>query len=286
VGKGVLEIDLDLGPGVRLTGVMTDRALMIDGRDGVPGLALGTMFFGTRVPAIVAHACLSRAYEVGARFWDTSNNYAFWVEGGTGDESETCIGDWLASRPPSVREELVIATKLGARPREGSRDLADALGLSRHVVRVQIIDSLRRLRTDRVDLLYAGLALAAHRAGGVGAVVVGEVAHTVLGRLVVAVLGVGVVLVIARSGPLQELERAEGLVVGVLEVAQLADLILQVTQDRHQVRLHGLDLGGGGILGVEAPDGLPTTLQTRGGFRVLRGVRLAADVADRSEHRS
>ncbi len=130
------------------------EGFVIGDRLTLPAVAVGTMYFGTRVPAATAHACLDRAFEVGARFWDTSNNYAFWA-GGTGDESETCIGRWLAARPASVRGEVVIATKVGARPRDGSTDLADALGLSGRAVRAQVTDSLRRLRTERVDLLYA-----------------------------------------------------------------------------------------------------------------------------------
>ena len=82
----------------------------------VPPLALGTMYFGTTVPRADALACLDEAFELGARFWDTANNYAFWA-GGTGDESESTIGAWLAARGPSAREAVVLATKIGARPR-------------------------------------------------------------------------------------------------------------------------------------------------------------------------
>jgi aryl-alcohol dehydrogenase-like predicted oxidoreductase len=54
-----------------------------------------------------------------------------------------------------VRDDLVLATKVGARRAPGGSSLADALGLGRDVVRPQLVDSLRRLRTDRVDMLYA-----------------------------------------------------------------------------------------------------------------------------------
>jgi aryl-alcohol dehydrogenase-like predicted oxidoreductase len=136
--------------------VTSDRTFVIGGRLTVPRMVLGTMFFGTTVPIDRARACLDRAYELGARFWDTANNYSSWV-GGTGDESEACIGDWLAARGSSVRDGVVLATKLGARAAPGGTSLADALGLSRDVVRPQLINSLWRLRTDRVDVLYAHL---------------------------------------------------------------------------------------------------------------------------------
>ena len=58
----------------------------------VPPMAVGMMYFGTTVAADVAAACLDEAADLGATFWDTANNYAFWA-GGTGDESETVIGD-------------------------------------------------------------------------------------------------------------------------------------------------------------------------------------------------
>lgn len=120
----------------------------------VPPLALGTMYFGTTVPRADALACLDEAFELGARFWDTANNYAFWA-GGTGDESESTIGAWLAARGPSAREAVVLATKIGARPRRPGSGLSHTQGLSRTAIREQVAGSLRRLGVDDVDVLYA-----------------------------------------------------------------------------------------------------------------------------------
>jgi aryl-alcohol dehydrogenase-like predicted oxidoreductase len=121
---------------------------------GTVPVAMGTMFFGTQVPADQSTSCLDHSYDIGMRFWDTANNYAFWA-GGTGDESETVLGDWFATRGPAARDDVVLATKVGARPRPGGTDLTQALGLSAPMVRTQALDSLRRLRTDYIDLLYA-----------------------------------------------------------------------------------------------------------------------------------
>lgn len=121
----------------------------------VPSMAVGTMYFGSTVPSDVAHRVLDAARDRGATFWDTANNYAFWVADGTGDESEECLGAWLAARGPSARDEVVLATKVGARPRPGGKDVTQGLGLSAPAVREQLHDSLRRLRTDHVDVLYA-----------------------------------------------------------------------------------------------------------------------------------
>lgn len=119
----------------------------------VSRLCLGAMFFETTVPPEDAYAVLDGYREAGGNFVDTANNYAFWAEGGTGDESETLVGRWLADR--RARDEVVLATKVGARPRPGGRSLADAEGLSSQAIVGQVEGSLRRLGVDHVDLLYA-----------------------------------------------------------------------------------------------------------------------------------
>lgn len=120
----------------------------------IPPLAVGTMYFGTQVASGTAQRILDAALDAGATFWDTANNYAFWVEGGTGDESETVLGDWLVSRP-GARDRVTLASKIGARPRAGAATLDHALGLAAPAVREQVDASLARLRTDHVDVLYA-----------------------------------------------------------------------------------------------------------------------------------
>jgi aryl-alcohol dehydrogenase-like predicted oxidoreductase len=121
----------------------------------IPPVALGAMFWGTNVPADIGHHLLDIAVERGATFVDTANNYAVWVDGGTGDESETCLGEWFASRGPAARDSVTLATKLGARPSRPGGGPADALGLRPESVARQLRESLRRLQTDRVELVYA-----------------------------------------------------------------------------------------------------------------------------------
>jgi len=120
----------------------------------VPPLAVGTMYFGTLVPPETAKGILDAALDAGATFLDTANNYAFWAGGGTGDESESVIGDWFAARP-GARDRVTLATKVGARPRPGTRSLEHPLGLTASAVRDQVDGSLRRLRADHIDVLYA-----------------------------------------------------------------------------------------------------------------------------------
>jgi aryl-alcohol dehydrogenase-like predicted oxidoreductase len=120
----------------------------------VSALCLGTMYFGTTVDEESAFAVLDRFVEAGGTFVDTANTYSFWVPGGTGVESEELLGRWLASR--GIRDQVVLATKVGALPVPPDAAWPEhAEGLSRDVVRAQAEASLRRLRTDRLDVYYA-----------------------------------------------------------------------------------------------------------------------------------
>ncbi|WP_082310624.1 aldo/keto reductase [Nonomuraea sp. SBT364] len=117
-------------------------------------IALGTIPFGTTVSEKDTFAILDRFLDAGGRMLDTANNYPFWVEGRTGDESELAIGAWMAAR--GNRDQVFLSTKVGARPTvPGSVTLDSAEGLSAAAVRSGIEGSLRRLGTDRVDLYWA-----------------------------------------------------------------------------------------------------------------------------------
>ena len=120
----------------------------------VSELCLGTMYFGTKVAQQTASGILDYYADTGGNFIDTSNNYSFWHEGGTGDESEILIGQWLKSRK---RDDLVIATKCGAKPTayHGDLETIQLDGLSYDNIIRSVEDSLRRMSTDYIDILYA-----------------------------------------------------------------------------------------------------------------------------------
>ncbi|MFE0808460.1 aldo/keto reductase [Streptomyces sp. NPDC058848] len=115
-------------------------------------LCLGALPFGTTVDEKTSFAILDRFTEAGGDLVDTADNYAFWVPGGTGDESESTVGRWLASR--RMHDKVVISTKAGARPTVPGSGLETAEGLSAPVIRKAAEDSLRRLGTDRLDLYW------------------------------------------------------------------------------------------------------------------------------------
>ncbi|MBO0917445.1 aldo/keto reductase [Streptomyces laculatispora] len=83
-------------------------------RREVSVLALGAMLFGSVTDERTSFAVLDHYVEAGGTFIDTSDNYAFWVDGGVGGQSERLLGKWRRSR--GVGDEIVIATKLGAAP--------------------------------------------------------------------------------------------------------------------------------------------------------------------------
>lgn len=123
-------------------------------RREVSVLSLGAMLMGTRTDEATSFAILDRYVEAGGTFIDTSDNYAFWVNGTRGGESEELLGRWRRSR--GIGDEIVIATKLGARPNVPATDFTQGIvGLSAAVVRESAERSLERLGVAKLDLLYA-----------------------------------------------------------------------------------------------------------------------------------
>jgi aryl-alcohol dehydrogenase-like predicted oxidoreductase len=105
----------------------------------VSEISLGSwLTYGGGVGDESARACVDAAFDVGINFIDTANVYARGA-------AEDFLGDVLQSRP---RDSYVLATKLYF-PMD---DTGVNQGLSRAQVEKQIDDSLRRLRTEYVDL--------------------------------------------------------------------------------------------------------------------------------------
>src|SRR5262245_22266432 len=117
-------------------------------------LSLGAMRFGTTTDEATSFAILDRYVAAGGNFIDTSNNYLFFVNGTQGGESEALLGRWRASR--GIGDEIVIATKVGARPIAPAADFdTPREGLSRAAIREASERSRERLGVERIDLYYA-----------------------------------------------------------------------------------------------------------------------------------
>jgi aryl-alcohol dehydrogenase-like predicted oxidoreductase len=108
-------------------------------------LCLGGNVFGWTADERQSFAVLDGYAAAGGNFIDTADVYSAWVPGNAGGESETILGRWMAER--RNRNRMVIATKVGMFP--------GLLGLSAKTIRAAAESSLRRLRTDRIDLYYA-----------------------------------------------------------------------------------------------------------------------------------
>ena len=110
----------------------------------VSRLCLGTMNFGPQTSEQDSFALMDRAVELGINLFDTANVYGWKLgEGWT----EQIIGRWFA-QGGGRRDKVVLATKVYGR-------MGDGLNQSRlsavHIKRA-CEDSLRRLRTDWIDL--------------------------------------------------------------------------------------------------------------------------------------
>ena len=122
-------------------------------RRSVSVLSLGAMLMGTRTDEETSFAILDRYVAAGGTFIDTSGNYAFWVNGTQGGESEELLGRWRRSRGIS---DVVIATKVGARPLAPSLSFSGPRdGLSAKAIRESASRSMARLGVSRLDLMYA-----------------------------------------------------------------------------------------------------------------------------------
>lgn len=108
-------------------------------------LNLGGNTFGWTSDRETSFAVLDAFVAAGGSFIDTADVYAAWAEGSEGGDSETVLGEWFEAR--GNREEIVLATKVGAKP--------SRTGLSAANVEAALDESLERLRTDRIDLYYA-----------------------------------------------------------------------------------------------------------------------------------
>jgi aryl-alcohol dehydrogenase-like predicted oxidoreductase len=94
-------------------------------------------------------ALLDAFFSLGGNFIDTSNTY-------NSEDSERLIGEWMEKR--GIRDQMVVATKYSAGYRAYNRAQeplqANFTGNSAKSMHISVRDSLKKLRTDYIDLLY------------------------------------------------------------------------------------------------------------------------------------
>lgn len=116
------------------------------GRAGVKvsRLCLGTMNFGPLTSEQDSFAIMDRALELGINFFDTANVYGWKLGEGL---TEQIVGRWL-SQGQGRRDKIVLATKVFGR----MGDWPNQSRLSALHIKRACEDSLRRLKTDHIDL--------------------------------------------------------------------------------------------------------------------------------------
>jgi aryl-alcohol dehydrogenase-like predicted oxidoreductase len=116
------------------------------GRSGlkVSRVCLGTMNFGPETSEADSFKIMDEALEQGINFFDTANVYGRKIHLGF---TEEIIGRWL-EQGAGRREKIVLATKVYGGMGSGPNDAR----LSAYHIRKACEDSLKRLKTDHIDL--------------------------------------------------------------------------------------------------------------------------------------
>lgn len=117
----------------------------------VSKIALGTMTYGDQNTQQDADNQLDFALAQGINFIDTAEMYPVPPKAETATRTETMLGHWIRKKP---RDRFVLASKI-AGPRRGMHWIRGGpSGLDRANIRQAVHDSLQRLQTDYLDVLY------------------------------------------------------------------------------------------------------------------------------------
>jgi aryl-alcohol dehydrogenase-like predicted oxidoreductase len=120
------------------SGLEVSRIVLGCGNFG--GVGSAPAFFGQGESREEAFAIMDAAVELGITTFDTADAYG-------GGRSETYIGEWLRTKPPSARDEIVLSTKTFNPMHEGADH-----GLRPERIQRQLESSLRRLGVEQVDM--------------------------------------------------------------------------------------------------------------------------------------
>ncbi len=107
-------------------------------------IAFGGNVFGWTLDEKKSFEILNGFTEAGFNFIDTADVYSRWASGNSGGESEKIIGNWLKEK--KNRHDIILTTKVGSDMGDGKK------GLKKQYILKAIEDSLKRLKTDYLDL--------------------------------------------------------------------------------------------------------------------------------------
>ena len=123
------------------------------GRSGldVSLICLGTMTWGQQNTEAEGHEQMDYALAQGVNFWDTAELYSIPPSAQTAGSTERIIGSWFESR--GKRDKVILASKVvGRTDMDWFRDGKVPGRLSRAHIREAVDGSLKRLKTDYIDL--------------------------------------------------------------------------------------------------------------------------------------
>lgn len=118
----------------------------------VSRICLGTMNFGMATPEKDSFNIMDNAIEEGVNFFDTADIYGskLFTKGmGTG-LTEEIIGNWF-NKGKKRREKIILATKVFFKMENQG---INNIGLSAYRIKHSCEESLRRLKTDHIDIYY------------------------------------------------------------------------------------------------------------------------------------
>jgi len=107
-------------------------------------IAFGGNVFGWTLDEKKSFEILNGFTEAGFNFIDTADVYSRWKPGNSGGESEKIIGKWLKEK--KNRHDIILTTKVGSDMGDGKK------GLKKKYILQAVEDSLKRLKTDYLDL--------------------------------------------------------------------------------------------------------------------------------------
>ena len=115
----------------------------------VSKICLGTMTFGRQNNEKEGHDQMDYSYDRGINFFDTAELYPVPPSPETQGETEKIIGSWL--KKTGKRDKIIIASKV-AGPSSFSQHIRKNMSYSKATINEAINNSLKRLRTDYIDL--------------------------------------------------------------------------------------------------------------------------------------
>jgi len=113
----------------------------------VTEICLGTMTWGSQNTEAEGHAQIDLALEAGVNFMDTAELYAVPGSPETSGRTEEIIGNWFEKT--GKRDQWILASKIGG---GGTKFLRDGQRADKRTLREAVEASLRRLKTDHIDL--------------------------------------------------------------------------------------------------------------------------------------